>query len=738
MKTTPIFFILFILSFYSLSQSNNPIKKYYGVGNYPAWTDKIKWGNVINMATYLNGSSDFEKFENARDEIYAQGGGVLYYPAGTYTFSNTVMNGPAGRGLMLKTGVIILGQTPTVDSTAIDGAMTLPTKFVFMKKTKKDISNNDQQIPCDWNMIGLKPSGTEQLKDVNNVGIAWVDMDGGVVYFGPQLSWGATYATAGAWYSSYASFGRWKNRIPDGTHPIDPFAGIGSTKQYVGVGSGRMVFGCILQNSTVVNDSILDFSKLKQFGYYMYKFGSRICAYGKNVFIANNLLPKSTQNFKYQQLTGITQQDKCAQFFGTALSTLIFDYGKTFGIDINKNHLGLASNTNGFYEEGLVVIDNYIYNHGTKGFEISGTWGIINNNKNVRDYLSENDNVYGLGTGWELTLDGWFQSQPGGNGCLSDNLSRAFDLSGKALWIDNNYFNNTGSSPGNDGEGILCQAHGGTQWYSWVVTNNVKGPNGASSYMAGYDVNQEGALIAWNSGAGSYGAINGNLLTDAAYVDNDKTASVSGDVGSDYITTCPSGTLNAPLNTLAQLAVDSNSVIITWTDNTDQEIGYRIDKRFTGNMTWKTVVIRPRRSNGVAGNEQKWIDYNVPRGVNIYYRVVAINCANDNSGAAPETSPIYIDVVNQNEISVVGQQQASLRVYPNPSKGNITIEIFSTKNQNILIDLISESGIKVKNIYSGNVEHIINADISKEAKGFYFIRMIESDGNMIIVPLSLQ
>ena len=46
-------------------------------------------------------------------------------------------------------------------------------------------------------------------------------------------------------------------------------------------------------------------------------------------------------------------------------------------------------------------------------------------------------------------------------------MSRAFDLGGGPIWIDGCTMNNTVSHPGNDGEGILCQRHGGTDVYSW-------------------------------------------------------------------------------------------------------------------------------------------------------------------------------------------------------------------------------------------------------------------------------
>lgn len=94
--------------------TDNPVEAHYGPGEYPVWIDAIAWDRVIDMSTYTNGANHFERFENARDELHAQGGGVLYYPAGQYVFDLPDMGygpgiGPMSRGLMLKSGVVIRG-----------------------------------------------------------------------------------------------------------------------------------------------------------------------------------------------------------------------------------------------------------------------------------------------------------------------------------------------------------------------------------------------------------------------------------------------------------------------------------------------------------------------------------------------------------------------------------------------------------------------------------------------------
>lgn len=63
--------------------SDNPVAAFYsGDQGYPAWTDRIRWDNVINMAAYGKGETDFAKFENARDQLADQGDGKSSYIGG--------------------------------------------------------------------------------------------------------------------------------------------------------------------------------------------------------------------------------------------------------------------------------------------------------------------------------------------------------------------------------------------------------------------------------------------------------------------------------------------------------------------------------------------------------------------------------------------------------------------------------------------------------------------------------
>ncbi len=237
--------------------------------------------------------------------------------------------------------------------------------------------------------------------------------------------------------------------------------------------------------------------------------------YGSRVLVANNLLPISRKNFRYHQRTTATPANRPA-------GLVQFDYGKTIGIDVNKELLTGARADGacpGYFEEGVVVRDNYVFNHGQTGYSIGGQWVTVADNRNERDFLRQNDNVYGIGPSGVLTLDGW-QAARGD----SDNRSRAFDLAGRNLWIDGNTFNNVGSMPGNDGEGIVCRALEGTPIFSWAITHNVHTRGvGAPGGMGGLGADCHGLLIAWNQTPGWVGDLVEHkevMMTDCAFIAN--------------------------------------------------------------------------------------------------------------------------------------------------------------------------------------------------------------------------
>jgi len=606
--------------------TDNPVATFYsGPEGYPAWTDRFQWSKVINMKTYTKGKTAFEKFVKARDEL-SEGGGVLYYPTGTYDFTTM----PPGGGLMLRHDVMIRGEAPVrpkgANEPAADGKMTLPTKFIFPFRKR-----GGGKVPADWNFIGLQIGEGKYLRNsTDHIGIAWVHLVGAGICFGPEVDWRKTWGTSGSPWSRQIRKG-WDERQPDGTHPFDLLAGGG--KRYQGAGKGRLVFGCIVEDAPPLDDFLDPGYGLH--GFATQRYVARVAVYGSRILVANNVLPKSRKNFTYRQQTSRGTQ------------TLLYDYGRTCGIDINKELLVPVRDGGacpGYFEEGVVVRDNYVFNHGHTGFSVAGNWVTLTGNNNDRAFLRQGDAVYPVGP-WTLTLDGYAVAGP-----TADNRSRAFDLAGRNLWIDRNRFTNTGSNPGKDGEGIICRAETGTPIYSWAITRNThKRGLGAGGAMGGADADCHGLLIAWNQTPGWIGNLlagGANKMADCAFVANKCLKIVPdkktvADLGLPPPLTANVAITPGPPTKVTVEAYADDAVKITWVPGPGQAIGYRVDRRIAAGK-WQAIAYRSPRLQGDADNPQAWVDFTAPTEKELSYRVVAINGDDGDQGASQASDAITL------------------------------------------------------------------------------------------------
>jgi hypothetical protein len=605
--------------------TDNPIATFYaGPEGYPAWTDGIRWSHVINMKTYPKGKNDYEKFENAQKEL-SEGGGVMYYPAGTYDFTTK----DPGRGLMLVKGVVIRGEAPKGHPLAADGKLELPTKFVFKFRPR---GPNGAKVPGDWNFIGLGLDDYRAIKNEDRLGIAWVHLVGATVAFGPQLDWGKTWAGGNSLLSGQVKKGGWDERYGEGTHPIDPLVGGG--KKYETGTKGRFVFGCVLEDAAVLDD-FLD-PGYGPDGFHTQRYCARIIAYGSRVLVANNLLPHSQKGFVYAQRTTASRGEK-----GT--SRVKFDYDKMIGIDINKELLTYAAGDGtcpGYFEEGVVVRDNYVYNRGHTGYSISGKWVTVTGNHNKRAFLDASD----LGSGGVVTLDGWTAATKD-----SDNRSRAFDLAGRNVWVDGNRFNDTGSAAGSDGEGIIGRAANGTPIYSWAITHNfhTRG-SGAAGGIGGLDVECHGLLVAWNQSPGWVGNAvksKGVKMADCAFLAGKGEHVVPDEKTVKRLELQAPLTANpaavSPPRKVKAGPYEGDAVRVTWAGTSNDGIGYRVERRIGGGK-WQVIAYRPPRPQGDADNPPEWVDFTAPPGKELTYRVVAVNSDDTDKAASKPTEEVTL------------------------------------------------------------------------------------------------
>ncbi|HYE56477.1 MAG TPA: hypothetical protein VD996_16625 [Chitinophagaceae bacterium] len=162
--------MLLLLPLLSVSQlpSDNPYATRYGVHDH--WTNNVRWSKVTDASKVAGLLKSGNKVDSAvihqtLKRISAQGGGVLYFPAGTYYFNYHVK---------LPTGVVIRGASPEGITDALQQGYRPPTSFEFPKYNPTfngcGTSNNSAFKTIYGDTMGLKNAGLVNL-DINRATI---------------------------------------------------------------------------------------------------------------------------------------------------------------------------------------------------------------------------------------------------------------------------------------------------------------------------------------------------------------------------------------------------------------------------------------------------------------------------------------------------------------------------------------------------------------------------------------
>ena len=440
---TPIALLALSCAVAAAQPTDNPAKTQYGDGNYPVWTDTINWTNVVDVTSDPGlatkavandpsaGAQNLAAFNEAVDDLHAAGGGVMFWPAGTYHFTLPDAGygpgiGPNSRGLMLKEGIVVRGdgliganaiiRNPD-NAKLVDYDLQPSTIFVFPFQKRGTVPAGATGVdgepagtehaaglaPTDWSFIGLSAEGQPRgVSDVDNVGVVNVALYGGTIVFGFDSEWATHMGANGVKWEgnlfkvdwpdgSAATSDDWIHRVPNGEHYGDLINGRTGWTKPVWAGSGRLVLNTKILNGASWMDFIYadrrgaSTTQTVKEAFAHYRFAGRIIAYGSNIFIANNVLAKPTRNFVHDQI-----QD-------AGMRTILFDYANHLGIDINKSLLGGNQSSatvqdldgQGYFADNIVVRDNWVFCRGNKGFEISGQYVVIQNNHNER-YVASN------------------------------------------------------------------------------------------------------------------------------------------------------------------------------------------------------------------------------------------------------------------------------------------------------------------------------------------------------------
>lgn len=333
-----------------------------------AWTDSIRWTNVVDI-TQAEGADLAARLANAQAALAAKGGGVVYFPPGTYRFSDSIL---------LKDGVVLRGAEPTGATRARDEKYDPPAKIEFPRYEPK-LEGDGTPVSTAFKGIHLEDPAT-----ASNCGIVNLNVNRGHVRF-----------------------------AEGGEHAC---------------GQRRIVYGCVFRNAATPDAGVPD-RKIGQHPWQRFtnRFGAAIdVKSARNALVGNNRIPAGGEDNFTMNGYVLRGRNKQAQ----AVDGIVFDYDNRPGIYVNHFNIGGAggqgpdgtpqSHPFGF-RTGIVIRDNYIYNTGRCAIGFSGdsvicrdnvirfapdAWRPTNTGRDVTSGSSTNDNRAVEMRGWRWQVIG--------------------------------------------------------------------------------------------------------------------------------------------------------------------------------------------------------------------------------------------------------------------------------------------------------------------------------------------
>ena len=330
---------------------NNPVAKYN-----LEWTDGFQWQNVLSIKD-AEGNNLNEKFENAQNQLVRKGGGVIFFPAGTYYFLDHIKlkSGIVIRGVdpvnSEKHNPIVPGEYPKPFIDAREPRYTLGTYFKFPEYNPV-LTGDGTDVHTAFKGIRAANPG-----DANFIGIVNIHIDHGHIALGERD----------------AMTGNYKNGVMNGNF---------------------LVYGCILKHSAVVSSQIPRGFQHPWQRWIARDYGA-VTIYGcENILVANNRIPESIDaNFLMPGYRLYPDKTEMENDGSTVETDVWFDYENRTGIRVNfmpllhqlqiwSVHEELQEAVeNGTYDEyvtpgglakGIVIRNNYVFTSGKGGIKTTG------------------------------------------------------------------------------------------------------------------------------------------------------------------------------------------------------------------------------------------------------------------------------------------------------------------------------------------------------------------------------
>ncbi len=419
MRNTIIFTALIVAVGACLAKppTNNPTASYK-----IAWTDEVKWEQVVNIEDVKGDTPDI-RLAAAQEQLAAQGGGVVYFPAGRYDFRSDIL---------LKDGIVLRGADTGTVTDARDDRYMPPTKFFFPRYIPSYEGNG---TPNDTAFKGIY---LENPATAQNCGLANLALDYCHVNFS-----------------------------------------VGKDHQ---AGRNRLVYGCMLRNAAIPDPAV---PNVKGGQHEWQRFpswhgGAAITVYSsENALVASNRLPASGDaNFAMKDYVLSGNWTKPGPD-----DRVWFDYDMRAGIAINAYSIGApgGSPPDGTPEthpwgftKGLVIRNNYLFCDGHTAIEFTGdgtdvSFNVIRFRPNVAIWTNNGiGGVNGSSTNntRAMTMRGWRWHIEGNDYLVYRNRVG-----------NSNYFIN-------DGEGLMHEDHVNSAVKGGEIINN-KGNTYISIYKCG-------------------------------------------------------------------------------------------------------------------------------------------------------------------------------------------------------------------------------------------------------------
>jgi len=377
----------------------------------PNWTNKIQWNCVYNIKDF-SGSTLVEQFNAARDAAFNNGGGVVYFPSGTYIFNDSIK---------LKSGVIIRGETPAVKLAKTNNYHP-PAKLVF-PKYEPQLSGNGTP-----NETAFKSIQTITPDQDSNIGIINLDI----------------------------------NRAA-----INIVGNIDTNKN-----SNIIIFGVRSNNVAKPDPQVPKLEFQNPWQRYSHRFAANIELTGyENILVANNRINDNITDNYEQPGYKLQSRDKKNIITYQEGNKVPFHYGNHYGIVVNrggkKDGFKLAATPAtepGLFRKGIVIRDNWVYHTMRVAIHAAGD-GLIIQNNDIQDQPNKQWWTDPTGTRkatGAVTLENRAIDWSGWNVLIEGNNYQVY----RHQIEDTKYLSV-------DGEGILIQeCCGGTTVNNVIIKNN--------------------------------------------------------------------------------------------------------------------------------------------------------------------------------------------------------------------------------------------------------------------------